>query len=297
MSGTLIREYGTECSTQPLLSIVVPIGPMVDRLSTLMNWVVEVQDRSVQVILVVDEKFDGTLPQLVKKIEAADIRQELLVLNAVCNGPGKARNLGITQVRGKWLAFWDSDDIPSIAETFNAISRVDEKVDAIVCRYSIHDYAGLVASPKLSNYNVALNPGIWRFIFKCESFPELRFPDLRLGEDQVFLIHSKVFSKNFAFHSSINYQYVQSGQNQLSKEKGNLQDLLSALEILTGIYQSGAVGNKVAKHFFSIIFLRLTLTSLRYNLTRTLFYLIKNPIKGVFLIKSLPSFFIFWLRK
>ena len=88
------RIFGMADTSVISLSIVVPIGPMVGQLENLLSWIDTIQDYSAQVILVVDEKNDGTYAELIRALEQRSIVQSVLVLNAVCNGPGKDRNLG-----------------------------------------------------------------------------------------------------------------------------------------------------------------------------------------------------------
>ena len=68
MSCALPRYFGKLNEATPLLSVVVPVGPLVGRMTNLLSWIAEIQSYSAQVILVVDEKSDGTYTELLKKL-------------------------------------------------------------------------------------------------------------------------------------------------------------------------------------------------------------------------------------
>lgn len=281
------RFFGKATSSEVLLSVVVPIGRMAGQLENLLSWILDIQDYPAQVILVVDEKNDGTYLELIRELEQRAFHQPLIVINAICNGPGLARNLGAREAVGKWIAYWDSDDKPNVQETFTAIRDSRENADAIICRYEVVSNQGNISSPKLTQLQIALNPGIWRFIFLREKFLETEFPNLRLAEDQVFLGQSRVFSRNIIFHNRVNYQYIQGGANQLTKAKSNLSDLLEAIDILSELKRTLNNEPGQEKNFLLVVTLRLLLTSLRNNSLRTLIHLVTNPRILTNLIQSL----------
>ena len=286
------RIFGMVDNSGISLSIVVPIGAMVGQLENLLSWIDTIQDYSAQVILVVDEKNDGTYAELIRALEQRSIVQSVLVLNAVCNGPGKARNLGTSEAKGKWITYWDSDDRPIVKETFRAIQQSKEGIDAIVCRYENINESGEVTSPMLSGLQIALNPGIWRFIFKRENFKEVKFPDIRLAEDQIFLVLSGVFSKKLEFYNTVCYQYIQSSKNQLTKDKRNLPDLLKALDLLSDHNRSKVIGAGTEKNYLNVIIFRLSLTSIKHNPTKTIRHFLKNPGVLITFLKSAPFLII-----
>ncbi len=291
------RMFGTNSNLGISLSVVVPIGPMAGKLGNLLSWIDTIQDYPAQVILVVDEKGDGTHAELIQELERRKIKRSVLVLNAVCDGPGSARNFGTREATGKWIAYWDSDDKPNVKETFNAIQESKKDVDAIVCRFEKLNSNGRVKVPILSSLQIGLNPGIWRFIFKRETLIEVEFPNLRLAEDQVFLIRSRVFSKNLKFHNAVSYQYIQGGTSQLTKDKSNLPDLLEALDLLSDLDSTKTFRARKEKNYLHMMILRLSLTSLKNNSMKTTQYMLKNPDVMVTSLKALRLLIIAKLNK
>ena len=283
------RYFGKSNKSTPLLSVVVPVGPLVGRMDNLLSWIVEIQSYSAQVILVVDEKSDGTYSELLEKLVAIDFNAELLLINEICGGPGAARNRGLIEAKGDWLVFWDSDDLPEVSETFKAISGSSEEVDVIVCRYAVLRQGFKPAYPKLSYIQIALNPGIWRFIIRREIFKEFTFPLLRLGEDQVYLSNSGVISRGMTLHPKVNYRYVYSGDQQLTNRSEHDGDLLVAISDLRKGVLTVRSRNSFESSFRAIILLRLLLTAAKRIKRKDVFLSLRKREILQIVILSLPS--------
>jgi glycosyltransferase involved in cell wall biosynthesis len=243
---------------------------------------------SIEVILVVDEKYDGTYLELLGALSELDLKCKVVLVNEECNGPGNARNLGLSFATGAWIAFWDSDDSPKVVETLESIEASSESTQVIVCKYSKTLLTGEVGNPQLNYLNIALNPGLWRFIFRYELIKDCKFPDLKLGEDQVFLVTSGALSQELVLRQSVNYQYVMSGSNQLTSQNGNFEDLGRAVVLLRNYKVVGNFSN-LANHFRKVMIVRLLITSMKRD-WKTTFQNVANPFDAAILILvSIPS--------
>ena len=89
------------------VSVIVPIynaGELIDRcLDSIFG---QKTDRSIEVILVDDGSTDNSVELIRRRLEQDRIR----LFQQVNSGPSKARNKGIEEARGKYLAFLDADD-------------------------------------------------------------------------------------------------------------------------------------------------------------------------------------------
>jgi glycosyltransferase involved in cell wall biosynthesis len=284
------RYLSKSNKSTPLLSVVVPVGPLVGRMDNLLSWIVEIQSYSAQVILVVDEKSDGTYSELLKKLIAIDFNTELLLINEICGGPGVARNRGLSEAKGDWLVFWDSDDLPEVSETFKAISQAGEESNVIVCEYAVLRKDFKQEYPKLDYIQMALNPGIWRFIFRREIFKDFSFPNLKLAEDQVYLITSRVFSNKLVLHPEVNYRYIFSGDQQLTNRRENDGDLLVAISALRVSQLVGRYRRSLESSFRAVVLMRLLLTAVRRIEIKDI--LLSLGIRQILqiVLSSLPSF-------
>ncbi len=283
------RSFGKSNASMPLLSVVVPVGPLVGRLDNLLSWIVEIQSYSAQVILVVDEKSDGTYAELLEKLLGIEINAQLLLINEICGGPGPARNRGLIEAKGEWLVFWDSDDQPDVSETFRGISESDKGIAVIVCRYAVLRQGYQPEYPKLSYLQIALNPGIWRFIIRREIFKEFTFPDLKLGEDQIYLSLSGIFSRDMTFYPNVNYHYVYSGDQQLTNRSEHNPDLLKAISFLGQNLFDELPRDFFAFSFRAVILFRLLLTALKRIKIKDIFFSLSKSEIVKIVIASVPS--------
>jgi len=133
------REIDLSGSATPLVSVVMPLHNAADR--------VEVGVRSVQgqsladwELLVVDDASTDDSVVRVEALAAGDARVRVLRLERN-GGPAVARNAGIREARGRYIAFLDSDDAwapeklarqvalmeQGAVFSFTAMERFDEK--------------------------------------------------------------------------------------------------------------------------------------------------------------------------
>lgn len=218
-----------------LLSTIIPIGEMSERLSVLEKWLTNVDSAQLQVILVCDlagnNCFDK-LTEIVRKL--ADKHIELH--SGLFGSPGLARNFGLKHAVGDWIAFWDSDDVPSwkrnlevlkdnfqfeiIIGAFEKINEIDRSVVPVM--FLGND------SRSIENSLVA-NPGLWRFLFRREVLTGLQFREFRMAEDQVFLLTTNPFSRRIKIVDEILYSYHWGGPGHLVDNRFALNDLLKAM--------------------------------------------------------------------
>lgn len=213
---------------QMLLSVIVPIGDMAGRLQFVKSWLNQVNKYSVEVILIHDQTFldVGTeLKQLVRTVNSSKV----ILIQGVFGNPGSARNAGLDIATGDWVGFWDSDDTPNVKNIFEAIKISQQYDEILVGKFAVFDIKTMEQRIPIKRVNrinsVAMNPGIWRMIFRRSTISEMRFPSLRMGEDQVFLSNLNFGIRKLRFFESIFYQYNLGGTSQLTKSTLALKDL------------------------------------------------------------------------
>lgn len=92
----------------PLVSIIIPAYNCADYLAKTVESVQNQQYLFWELVIVNDGSTDKTL-EVIEKLIESDSRIRLLKQP---NGrQGKARNNGIKQAKGEWIAFLDADDI------------------------------------------------------------------------------------------------------------------------------------------------------------------------------------------
>jgi glycosyltransferase involved in cell wall biosynthesis len=92
---------------RPKVSVVIPTRNRAGFLARALRSVLAQRDADLEVIVVDDASSDGT-SRLVRSVNDERVR---LVSLTERHGEGGARNAGIAQARGRWVAFVDDDDL------------------------------------------------------------------------------------------------------------------------------------------------------------------------------------------
>ena len=220
---------------QILLSVIVPIGNMAGHLQFVESWLKQVKKYSLEVILVHDQTFLDVGTEIKELVQLVNTSKVILI-QGVFGDPGSARNAGLEIATGYWVGFWDSDDTPNIENIFAAIKISQEYDEILVGNFSVFDIKTKNLRTPISNgsgiNSVAMNPGIWRMVFRKPTISDTRFPSLKMGEDQVFLSRLNFGIRKLRFVESIFYQYNLGSSSQLTKSRIALKDLPLASAII-----------------------------------------------------------------
>lgn len=132
-------------SNEPLISVVLPTYNRAHSLPRAMRSVLAQSYRALELIVVDDGSSDDT-EAIVRAMAAADGRVRL-VRRAVNGGAAAARNTGLGEARGEWIAFQDSDDewlLDKLQRQLDALARGAADAVLCVCGYLVHrpDSAG-----------------------------------------------------------------------------------------------------------------------------------------------------------
>ena len=221
------------------LSVVIPTTEYENNRRNISELILKAGSINADVVLVLDSCGEKDFEDAKELSESLNVKVKVVTTN--CRNPGGARNSGLQLCSSKWIVFWDSDDNPVQNALLDMINAAEENS----CSIAIGGYREVIfnsssdiykygkSSARLNERNwqfeVGVSPGLWRFAFKFESLKDIEFPDLRMGEDQVFLqrvfheIHKLYFSEETV------YQYHIGSANQLTAVKKNLDDLKSAI--------------------------------------------------------------------
>jgi glycosyltransferase involved in cell wall biosynthesis len=233
------------------LTIIVPIALMAGRLNNLEDVLQEVNGRF-KILLMHDVKDEQTgldLENLVEKFNTPcyELHQSRY------GSTGAARNAGLELVTTKWVGFWDSDDSPIVENYIEFLGQTEKSQKPIGVGEFIQvnelDGSENTNLKFNSNFesnlsNVTANPGIWRFVFKSVFAKKISFPNLRIGEEQVFLIRANLDIKNTFFYNKPVYKYIKGSSLHTSSKKLAIGDLIQASRIsYAEILKSGSIEN------------------------------------------------------
>lgn len=221
-----------------LLSIVVPVYNvsryLKEGLDSLLNQSVE----DVEIICVDDKSTDDSLLVL-SECAAKDVRVKVVRMDKN-SGPSSARNMGIEIATGKYITFFDPDDIVS-NDMYKKMIDEAEKYDAdiVQCAYQTYPdgnqvYAGFPSNQLMhpceyigyvSNLNSSSNLCFsWRFVFKTRIIEESRVrynENVRIGEDAAFNFRMMMNARNIIYVPECLYYYRVNNMNSAMKKKYN----------------------------------------------------------------------------
>jgi len=250
------------------VSIIVPISNMKGQLSNLRSWINKA-DSSIQIVLVHDFKDVETrmeILDLLKENEAPSV----VLLEGEYGGPGQARNAGLNFAIGRWICFWDSDDLGDIRALSNLVStQANVGYDLIVFRYKKINTKGnqLVCTSRswgkgeINNLiHWGSHPGIWRCLFSADFINGLQFPEILMGEDQVYLARVSSMGPHIYFSSEIIYSYFVGREGQLTNGNYDDRDILIA-QTKVGLELQNNHGGK--QLLSKVIWCGLTMTILK----------------------------------
>ena len=124
-------------STRPLLSVVLPTHNRARRLPAAVRSATAQTFRTIEVIIVDDGSADET-PEIVERLAAEDRRIRYHRI-AEPSGAANARNQGIAEANGEFIAFLDDDDTWYPTKVERQIEYLSEHPDvgAVSCHYRI----------------------------------------------------------------------------------------------------------------------------------------------------------------
>jgi glycosyltransferase involved in cell wall biosynthesis len=131
-------------SHQPLVSVVMPAWNAEATIVEALRSVAAQTYRDLEIIIVDDGSTDATAA-LAREFSASDARAR--TVSRSNGGPAAARNLGIAEVRGEWIALIDADDVwhPTKIEKQIAVAlAADEPPGFVYCWYRKIDADGFV---------------------------------------------------------------------------------------------------------------------------------------------------------
>lgn len=216
---------------KPLVSIIVPIYNVEPYLRKCIDSILEQSYKNLEIILVDDGSTDksGTIAdQYEKKFK------HVKVIHQPNEGLSSARNAGIDNSNGEWLAFIDSDDYirKDFIESLINIA-MENNTDIVTCSFKPFSNDGSILKkiPKwpnetLSGFEAIDNMQANRLpayicinIFKKELFIKnnIRFPVGRLYEDIATKIKLLYYAKKVSFTNKQLYFYLIRGESITGK--------------------------------------------------------------------------------
>lgn len=197
-----------------LLSIIVPVYNVEMYVEACIHSIERIKTAK-EVICIDDGSTDHSLLRLKALAEQYN---DIVIVEQENSGVSKARNKGISLAKGKYICFFDSDDMV-VGETVDHAVRLleDEKVDCVSfgyqtvdenCRYQDCD----ISQATTLSYDLShlyTNFTVWHMIMRKQILDAhaITFNDLRYGEDTCFAMHFNAYCKKAILTTEVGYLY------------------------------------------------------------------------------------------
>lgn len=251
------------------LSIIVPVYNSEKYLETCISSILNQNYKNIELILIDDGSTDKS-KQICMKFKKLDSR--IKFISTENRGVSSARNLGIENATGKYVAFVDSDDSVEENIYIEMLKSIEKRCMPII-GYKYVDEEGNFLSEKKAYDEEGIFEKKDFFIF-CENFimnflfnklfyldiiidNNIKFDEsLSLGEDLIFVLE---YTKYIDFIEIMNkplYKYSVSGENSLSRKYRDdfLEIRIKVLKFIYKIFFENEIADmKYRKRFFTMV--------------------------------------------
>ncbi len=207
----------------PKVSIIVPVYNVEKYLPKCLESIINQTFKDIEVICVNDGSTDSS-PEILDSYAKKDSR--IKVFNKKNGGLFSARHEGMKYITGEFTIFVDSDDWISETLVEKCLSSVEnDEVDVVVFgAFSVREKKGKISCTR-GGYDFAKIPDIfnrknifkspptaWSKMYRTDFIKEndIRFQEIKNGEDQLFFIHSMLCAKRIKVVRANLYYYIKS---------------------------------------------------------------------------------------
>jgi len=238
---------------------------MAGKLDLLRRWLSEVSGNEIQVILVHDYKDQETHEELLE-IASTSKCKNLELVNVRANSPGAARNEGISRSKNTWITFWDSDDLPMVANVGNSIATSTKDIEIIIgCFEKVDIGSGERTRVPFSSeplFSIGLNPGLWRMVFRRNIIESQKFSNSLMGEDQDFISRIDLPSRKILYTNELFYNYYIGRTGQLTATQRAIDKVYRNSKAM---YRIGKKSNSSNFEFVLVMVLRQIFTGIGHG--------------------------------
>jgi glycosyltransferase involved in cell wall biosynthesis len=246
------------------LSVVIPIGGVSNDYSKLELNILAASEFHFQVVLVLDGLLHSQREQIVNFVESSYPEfKNVSFYETNFQNPGAARNFGLNHASGKFITFWDSDDLANCSKIAESLTRIPEKIDAVIGAFQqidLEDSPSTIFRTNRWSWRVDLlvNPGFWRILYRRDRLGSAQFGKSRMGEDQVFLARFGIWNRKVAISDEIFYTYFVGNPNQLTRARNRFKELRATIHELKTLDKN--------QNFVNVMFIYFLVIRLRVSL-------------------------------
>lgn len=207
------------------VSIIVPVYQVENYIRQCVDSILAQTFTDFELILV----DDGSKDQSGQICDAyAGMDERVKVIHQKNSGVAAARNNGIACANGSYMCFVDADDWIEDTMIANCISRIKE-IDADILRHghtmelwkgekcvneekkNAPNFAKALThnqiAKEMENFWQNCSNYVWNYFFKKETIGQIRFPEIKISEDHIFVLEVLENCEKICFLSENSYHY------------------------------------------------------------------------------------------
>jgi len=272
----LLPERNSTKKSSGNLTAIIPIAHIAGRTGALRDILSESSKSSVNFILVHDIKDLGN-SQIIKNIYDKYSRKGDIYIEGYYGNAGQARNAGFQLCKTEWVCFWDSDDQVYVNKFIEMVEHAKELnfeiAMGLISVKSRSNSTPPCLSDKLNkniffDLQIANFPAFTRMAFLTSLFKTRPFPDIKIGEDLIFLLSLNLPKKRIYLSNSEVYRYFIGSKDQTTFNYNIdiMYELL--LKILESIEKKQFASKRMAIAMLNKIFIRIIKSESKWFLNR-----------------------------
>jgi glycosyltransferase involved in cell wall biosynthesis len=258
------------------LTAIIPIAHIAGQAGMLKDILSQSSISNINIILVHDIKDLDNSP-IIKRIYDKYSKENDIYIEGYYGNAGQARNAGFQLCKTEWVCFWDSDDQVYVSQFIAMVEQAKE----LNCEIAM----GLISVKSKNNskhpclsdkliknvffdLQIANFPAFTRMAFLTSLIKTTPFPDLKIGEDLIFLLSLNLPIKQIYLSNSEVYRYYIGSKNQttFSYDIDTMYVLL--LKILELIEKKQFTSKRMAIAMLNKIFIRIIKSESKWFLNR-----------------------------
>ena len=251
-------------SSTPAISIVLPTFNRASFLPAAFEAIRNQVEEAWELIVIDDGGCDNSREQF--ELFAQTVTQECAYIYQANGGPFSARNTGIGEAIGEYVAFYDSDDLwlpshlknkkmvldsyPEISWVFGPTRVVDLDTAEVLAdncfdtegkrqpflseKYRVNDRIYYLLAKDVLRFSLAasMDCGFQTSLIRRKVFDRRLLPPFRVGEDQLFVLQCALDGLNFASVSDVDVVYRKHGEATCASSSKSLDSNIEARRTL-----------------------------------------------------------------
>ena len=218
-----------------LISVVIPVYNNERYFEKCISSVINQTYKNIEIIIINDCSKDN-VENIILKYKNIDNRI-IYEKNSKNMGVGYSRNRGIDISKGKYIYFLDSDDYIeyNTLELLYKTIKPTDSYSCMTCAYKELDGVINKATRSIEELELLKSPSVdIRLFNKSELLKSnIRFSNLRIGEDLEFVFKVLLFNNNVSYINEPLYTYVMHKDSSINSYNDNQLDTLKAMDSIT----------------------------------------------------------------